>query len=223
MKDVIRAQLQGSRSRRRAVVLGLCLAGIFAWGCAQHGLTPNLIRLEQQVMEAERAFAQAMADRDHAAFTALLSDEAVFFSGEEPIRGKQAVAAAWKPFFQGLIPPFSWEPERVEVLESGSLALSTGPVRDPEGKLIGRFNSIWREETPGRWRVVFDKGSPVCGTPPVGNVDLQPEPGRRGALQRLEQRHKLAQRAHAVGGGAEILSLHEGVGHHRTIDAGCNR
>ena len=33
-------------------------------------------------------------------------------------------------------------------------------VRDPDGKVIGRFNSIWRQEAPGRWRVVFDKGSP---------------------------------------------------------------
>ena len=28
------------------------------------------------------------------------------------------------------------------------------------GKVIGRFNSIWREESPGTWRLVFDKGSP---------------------------------------------------------------
>jgi ketosteroid isomerase-like protein len=61
--------------------------------------------------------------------------------------------------------PFSWEPAEVEVLASGALALSSGPVRDPHGKLIGRFMSIWRLEAPGQWRVVFDKGSPVCDCP----------------------------------------------------------
>lgn len=61
-------------------------------------------------------------------------------------------------------PPFSWEPDVVEVLESGTLALSSGPVLDPAGKLIGRFNSIWRREAPGVWRIVFDRGSEVCGT-----------------------------------------------------------
>jgi hypothetical protein len=27
--------------------------------------------------------------------------------------------------------------------------------------VVGRFNSIWRREAPGVWRVVFDKGSPA--------------------------------------------------------------
>ena len=54
--------------------------------------------------------------------------------------------------------PFSWKPERVEVLDSGKLALSTGPVYDPDGKRIGSITSIWRREAPGTWRIVFDKG-----------------------------------------------------------------
>jgi hypothetical protein len=40
--------------------------------------------------------------------------------------------------------------------------VSTGLVRDPGGKVIGRFNSIWRLEPPGEWCVVFDKGSPAA-------------------------------------------------------------
>ena len=58
--------------------------------------------------------------------------------------------------------PFSWNPEIVEVLESGTMALSSGPVRDPTGRQIGTFNSIWRHDPDGHWRVVFDKGCPVC-------------------------------------------------------------
>ena len=56
---------------------------------------------------------------------------------------------------------FSWAPDSVEVLADGTLALSTGPVRDPAGKATARFNSIWRQEEPGVWRVVFDKGQPA--------------------------------------------------------------
>ena len=77
------------------------------------------------------------------------------------LKGRAAVVEGWKSFFEGEQAPFSWEPETVEVLESGTLALSSGPGRDPEGKQIGTFNSIWRREG-GRWRVVFDKGCPVC-------------------------------------------------------------
>jgi ketosteroid isomerase-like protein len=134
-------------------------------GCATAARTADVATIQRQVMDTERAFARTMADRDHAAFTSFLSEEAVFFSGETAQRGKATVAAAWKPFFDGASAPFSWEPDQVQVLESGSLALSTGPVHDPAGRLVGRFNSIWRQEAPGRWRIVFDKGSPVCPSP----------------------------------------------------------
>jgi len=32
-------------------------------------------------------------------------------------------------------------------------------VLNPVGEEIGRFNSIWRLEADGQWRVIFDKGS----------------------------------------------------------------
>lgn len=142
---------------RSALICVLLLAG-----CA---VAPSKVSREQatnEVMATERAFAKTMADRDHAAFTRFLADEAVFFGGKEPLRGKAAVAAAWKKFYEKPAAPFSWEPAHVEVLDSGALALSTGPVHDADGKVIATFNSIWRREADGRWRIVFDKGSEVC-------------------------------------------------------------
>jgi ketosteroid isomerase-like protein len=119
--------------------------------------------LADQVRETEQAFAKSMADRDHAAFVSFLSDEAVFVpDGQPTLRGKSAVAAAWKRLYEGAQPPFSWAPERVEALDSGTLALSSGPVRDPQGKRIGTFNSIWRREPGGQWKIIFDKGCPPC-------------------------------------------------------------
>jgi ketosteroid isomerase-like protein len=136
------------------------MAAVFA-GCAATGVhSPE--DLQRQVADTERAFAKTMADRDHAAFTSLVSEEAVFFSGEKPLRGRRAVSEAWAPLYAKPQAPFSWEPDQVQVLDSGTLALSTGPVRDAHGKLIARFTSIWRQEAPGVWRIVFDKGSPVC-------------------------------------------------------------
>jgi len=119
--------------------------------------------LQAQVREAERAFAKTMADRDHAAFASFVSEEAVFFSGSKAVlRGRTAVAEGWKRLYEGPRAPFSWEPESVEVLDSGTLGLSSGPVRDPEGKEVGTFSSIWRRGPDGRWKVVFDKGCPPC-------------------------------------------------------------
>ena len=116
--------------------------------------------LAAQVMAAERAFARSMAERNPLAFAACLSEQAVFFSRQSVLRGKAAVVQGWQPFFEGAAAPFSWEPDAVEVLADGTLALSTGPVRNPQGQAIARFNSIWRQEAPGQWRVVFDKGQP---------------------------------------------------------------
>jgi ketosteroid isomerase-like protein len=103
-----------------------------------------------------------MADRDHVAFESFLSDEAVFLSDSKPLRGKQEVAKAWEPFYEGAAAPFSWQPDQVEVLASGTLAISTGPVYNAQGKLVARFSSIWRKDAPGVWRIVFDRGEDIC-------------------------------------------------------------
>jgi len=107
-----------------------------------------------------------MATRDHKAFSSFLSQEAVFFSGDKPLRGAQQVADGWKRYYEGPDAPFSWEPEEVEVLDSGTVALSSGPVRDPKGALIATFTSVWRLEDGGKWRIIFDKGNRACPPKP---------------------------------------------------------
>jgi ketosteroid isomerase-like protein len=119
----------------------------------------------RQVISTEQAFAKTMADRDFKTFVTFLSQDAVFFSGSEVTRGPSAVAAKWEPYFAGREAPFSWTPDHVEVLASGNLALSTGPVFQNH-KIVGRFSSIWRLESGNTWRVVFDKGETVCGITP---------------------------------------------------------
>jgi ketosteroid isomerase-like protein len=141
----------------------LAQIALLASACAR--TTPDNAALVQQVLETERAFAQTMAERDFPQFTTFLADEAIFFSGDEPIRGKAAVAADWQMFFEGPAAPFAWAPERVEVLDSGTLALSSGPVFNPQGDRIATFSSIWRLEAPGTWRIIFDKGAPACACP----------------------------------------------------------
>jgi ketosteroid isomerase-like protein len=110
------------------------------------------------VREREIAFAQTMADRDFDAFQTFIHPDAVFFNGNEPMRGRAAVAEAWRGFFEAPEAPFAWAPDLVQVLESGGLALSSGPVM-AGGEEVGRFNSIWRQGDDGVWMVVFDKGS----------------------------------------------------------------
>lgn len=144
----------------RLTTLPIC-AAILLSGCASHP-APTHDELQAQVLATERAFAATMAARDHAAFTRFISGEAVFFSGGKANRGREAIAADWAPLFKDKNAPFSWSPGQVEVLDSGQLALSTGPVLDAQGKLVATFTSIWRQESPGEWRIIFDKGNDVC-------------------------------------------------------------
>jgi ketosteroid isomerase-like protein len=138
----------------RAATAALLLAVVSAG--AQ---TPEALRAE--VFAVERAFARSMAERDFAAFGRHVAEDTRFFGGGTVLRGKAAVLAAWKAYFDGPSAPFSWEPDQVEVLDAGQLALSTGLVRSPKGEVTARFTSIWQRQADGRWLVIFDKGSPA--------------------------------------------------------------
>lgn len=148
----------------RAVVLGVATLATAA--CNAPPVRPDsvsdLAALRAEVVATERAFARTMADRDFAAFASFVADDAVFFSGPKTLRGKAEVLAAWKKLYERKDPPFSWSPEHVEVQDSGALALSTGPVVDPSGRLVGTFTSVWRQGPPGTWRIIFDKGDDAC-------------------------------------------------------------
>ncbi len=132
---------------------------------------PTLSPLEREVWDTETAFARTMAARDHAGFVSFLSPETVFQGGKGPIRGREAVAAAWKGYYEAPRAPFSWGPDRAVVLASGSLASTSGPVFDPSGRRTGTFNSVWRKDPDGKWRVIFDSGCPECKCGGTGDRD----------------------------------------------------
>ena len=117
------------------------------------------------VTAAELAFAKTMADRDLDAFARLVSEDAVFTNGGQPLVGREAIKAAWAPLYAKPQAPFSWKPDLVVVAASNDLGHSTGPVARPDGFVGRRFYSTWRLERDGRWRVVFDDGYLICAKP----------------------------------------------------------
>lgn len=147
---------------RHTYLVRTAACAVLALAASAAQAAPSNAELKQQVADTERAFAATMKARDLAAFTAFLSEDTVFYSGPVPLRGPAQVTQFWKKFYDGKDAPFSWEPDQVDVIDSGTLAHSSGPVYDPSGKLIARFNSVWRQEAPGKWRIVFDKGQDIC-------------------------------------------------------------
>ena len=134
-------------------VLMLALAGM---------ARPSHVDLQRQVADTERAFAATMPARDLSGFGGFVAQEAIFFAGARPVRGRDAIVELWRACYAGARAPFFWAPDEVEVVDSGTLANIGGTVRDIDGTPIGRFDAVWRLEAPGRWQIVFERGAPPC-------------------------------------------------------------
>jgi ketosteroid isomerase-like protein len=129
----------------------------------------------------EIGFSHSVEQQDVAAFRSHIDADARFV-GAGVLRGVDSIAGGWSVFFTADGPTIKWRPQIVEVLENGTLALSRGPyrmlARDADGKDVeqwGTFNSIWRLNDDGQWRVVFDAGSPAANEPDVATKALLDE------------------------------------------------
>jgi ketosteroid isomerase-like protein len=131
--------------------------------------------LQDEVRCSEIGFSRSVENGDPGAFAALIDGDARFV-GDSITRGPEAIMAAWQVFFSDEGPRIKWRPRIVEVLGDGTLALTRGPyrmtVRDDDGNVSehwGTFNSIWRRQPDGQWKVVFDAGS-ASDEPPAADV-----------------------------------------------------
>jgi ketosteroid isomerase-like protein len=153
----------------RPATSGLVLA-LFAMG-ARAAPPPlptesDLAVIVAEVKAAETAFAKTMADRRLDLFTDFVAEDAVF-NGASMNIGRATVVDKWRAFFAKPQAPFSWAPDAVAVAADGRTAVSTGPVRTPDGKMVSRFTSIWRKDPDGHWRVIADQGVDACECPPA--------------------------------------------------------
>src|SRR5690349_7961583 len=95
------------------------------------------------------------------AFVKYLDDSAVVFEKGKIANGREV----WKDRkTEGM--GLRWYPEFAEVAASGDFGYSTGPsefrVKKGSEKADhkGYFNSIWRKNSNGEWKVVLDMGTP---------------------------------------------------------------
>lgn len=94
--------------------------------------------LAGQVRETERAFAKTMVDRDHAAVVSFLADETVFLGDPQTFRhrrGRRSMEGVLRRHAGAVLV----ETRARGSPDSGTLALSSGPVRNPAGARVGTF------------------------------------------------------------------------------------
>ena len=112
----------------------------------------------------EVAFSRSVETQDVEAFRSFLDADVRFASGPS-LRGPDAVVAGWVSFFQPDGAKIRWWPDKIEVRESGDLAMSQGPyemtINDEQGTryLAGRFMSVWQAGEDGNWKIIFDTGT----------------------------------------------------------------
>ena len=127
--------------------------------------------LADDVRCREVGFSKSAEARDAVAFKSFIDFDARFV-GNSVSRGPSSITEAWSVFLTNGGPAIKWRPQFVELLEDESLALTRGPYRmittDENGvetEHWGTFNSIWRLNDDGVWRVVFDAGNAAAEAP----------------------------------------------------------
>lgn len=107
------------------------------------------------VADAERAFAAAAQRTGQwTAFRATAAPDAVMFVPQK------VLAQTW---LKGRADPsesVDWRPAITATACDGSVAVTTGPYRAPNGE-TGRFSTVWREQPDGEWKWVLDQGGPA--------------------------------------------------------------
>jgi ketosteroid isomerase-like protein len=156
-----------SRTRALTAIVGLSWSA----GCAPASDPPSDPTV---LMEADRAFAAAVAEGGSEAWASWFADDgSMIREGEGEVRGRteirNAVAALDQPGVS-----LHWEPLRADIAASGDLGWTTGTylseARGEDGTVNrgeGRYVSIWRLQEDGSWKVVMDLGNPT-GSPPEG-------------------------------------------------------
>ena len=119
----------------------------------------------------EIGFSKSVENRDLRAFRSFIDTDARFIS-DQVRRGRSEISDGWSPFMEKDGPRIKWRPRFVEVLEDGKLAMTRGLYRisatnedGSESVAFGSFNSPWRLNDDGEWRVVFDAGDPAARPP----------------------------------------------------------
>ena len=108
---------------------------------------------EMTAVEAERAFAaDAHKLGQWAAFRKWAADDALMFV-PQPVNAQTFLKDRKEPPF-----PVFWWPGRSYVSCDGKTAVNTGPWVREWGKSVGYFTTVWKRQSDGGWKWVYDAG-----------------------------------------------------------------
>ena len=121
-----------------------------------------LAAVTPSVIDVERAFARMAQDHGQlTAFRATSAPDAVT-SVLQPVNAQKWLKDKTDP-------PESlrWRPTTTYQFCDGSLAINTGNWQSAHGKTVGFFTTIWKRQTAGSWRWVYDGGDTLPAPRPA--------------------------------------------------------
>jgi len=119
---------------------------------------------KQEIMDADRAMSVLAAKEGFHQALLTYADDSVIKpkEGEFPVIGKSALETSWAKATE--TKNITWEPFRAEAARSGDLGYSIGNWKFvmKDTTLFGNYYTIWKKQSDGKWKFVFDGGN---GTP----------------------------------------------------------
>jgi ketosteroid isomerase-like protein len=155
------------KGKRRLPKAFFAAAALVAIGAVCAVRVSSGLSAEDELMQADRAFDAATAKQGLNGLLGFIADDMTTIRPNEPIvRGKDAFGAGWKNLLSTPGLTIRWKPDLAAVSRSGDLGYTVGAyevTRTDDAGLphlsgSGKYITIWRKQTDGSWKVVFDSG-----------------------------------------------------------------
>ncbi len=117
------------------------------------------------LMQADRDFARATAEKGLEGWMSFMADNAVLLRAQ-PVVGKDAIRQTMAQGFSTPGLKLTWAPTSGQLFNGGDLGYTTGRYetrrQNANGDVMithGTYLTVWRKQTDGSWKVVWDGGS----------------------------------------------------------------
>ena len=122
----------------------------------------QLEKYKQEIVDTEKEFSDlARKEGIPAAFLAFAAEDAVLMRNNTLVIGKEALKESFRGSPKNV--SLSWQPDFVDVAESGDLGYTYGKFiytsTDSLGKKSvqeGVFHTVWKRQADGSWKFVWD-------------------------------------------------------------------
>ncbi len=144
------------------------LVGIVLTGCVAACGPSGLDEVEREaLMDADRRFGEATAERGVEGWLGYFAEDGVMFRPGGMVTGHDSIRALMTPLLVDTSYALGWEPMDAQVSAARDLGYTVGRYhstrRREDGTALvqrGSYVTIWKKQSGGQWRVVLDIGSP---------------------------------------------------------------